>query len=85
VPPHVKAARLADAQNLKFGKPLKHQNKGSIEYFMTMSGPQPVDYVSSPIDYQFYVDRQIEPVADGILPFIGLSFQSIVDMQLGLF
>jgi DNA polymerase-2 len=85
VPPHVKAARLADIENSKLGKPLKYQNKGSIEYLMTLSGPQPIDYVSSPIDYQFYVDRQIEPVADGILPFIGLSFQAIVDQQMGLF
>ena len=85
VPPHVRAARIADAENLKLGKPLKHQNKGSISYLMTVSGPQPVDYISANIDYQFYVDRQLEPVADGILPFIGLSFQNIVNTQMGLF
>ena len=85
VPPHVKAARIADAENLKNGKTLKHQNKGWISYLMTVSGPQPIDYVSSNIDYQFYIDRQIEPVADAILPFIGLSFKGIVDLQMGLF
>ena len=85
VPPHVKAARLADAENLKRGKPLKHQNKGWISYLMTVQGPQPVDYVSAHIDYQFYIDRQIEPVADAILPFIGLSFKGMVDLQMGLF
>ena len=85
VPPHVKAARMADAENLKNGKPLKHQNKGWISYLMTVSGPQPIDYVSANIDYQFYIDRQIEPVADAILPFIGLSFKEIVDLQMGLF
>jgi DNA polymerase II len=85
VPPHVKAARIADAQNLKLGKSLKHQNKGWISYIMTINGPQPVDYISANIDYQFYVDRQIEPVADGILPFIGLSFKNIVDQQIELF
>ncbi len=85
VPPHVKAARIADAENLKRGKNLKHQNKGWISYIMTVNGPQPVDYLSAKIDYQFYVDRQIEPIADGILPFIGLSFKNIVDLQMGLF
>ena len=70
VPPHVKAARIADAENLKNGKSLKHQNKGWISYLMTVSGPQPIDYISANIDYQFYIDRQIEPVADAILPFI---------------
>lgn len=85
VPPHVRAARIADAKNLKNGKPLKYQNKGWISYLMTISGPQPTDYVSANIDYQFYIDRQIEPVADAILPFIGLSFKEIVDLQMGLF
>jgi len=85
VPPHVKAARIADAENLKQGKPLKHQNKGWISYVMTVNGPQPIDYVTAKIDHQFYVDRQIEPVADGILPFVGLSFKEIVDLQMGLF
>ncbi len=85
VPPHVKAARLADAENSKLGKTLKHQNKGWISYVMTLSGPQPINYVTAKMDYQFYVDRQIEPVADAILPFIGLSFKDIVDAQMGLF
>ncbi len=85
VPPHVKAARLADLENKKRNKPLKYQNKGSIAYLMTLQGPQAVEYQSAPIDYQFYIDRQIEPVADAILPFVGLSFQQIIDAQMGLF
>jgi len=85
VPPHVKAARIADSENEKLGKPLQHQNKGWITYLMTTQGPQPIDYVSAKIDYQFYIDRQIEPVADAILPFVGLSFHDIVDAQMGLF
>lgn len=85
VPPHVKAARIADAENLKRAKPLKYQNKGWISYMMTINGPQPMDYITSSIDYQFYVDRQIEPVADGILSFIDLTFKEIVDQQIGLF
>jgi DNA polymerase-2 len=85
VPPHVKAARIADAENLKMDKPQKYQHKGWISYLVTINGPQPLEYITSSIDYQFYVDRQIEPVADGILPFIGLSFKNIVDRQMGLF
>jgi len=85
VPPHVKAARIADAENAKAGKPLKYQNKGWISYVMTVNGPQPLEYISAIIDHQFYVERQIAPVANGILPFIGLSFKEIVDLQMGLF
>ena len=85
VPPHVKAARLADSENARLDKPLKYQYKGWIEYLITVNGPQPLEYVSSPIDYQHYIDKQIEPVADAILPFVGLSFESIVNAQMGLF
>lgn len=85
VPPHVKAARLADRENEVRGKTLKYQHKGWISYVMTVSGPQPLEYVSSPIDYQHYIDKQIEPVADAILPFVDLSFDELVNAQLGLF
>lgn len=85
VPPQVKAARLADEQNAKLGRPLQYQNKGSISYVITNGGPEPVDYTVSQIDYQHYIDKQIEPIADGILPFIDLSFSQITNKQMGLF
>ncbi|WP_252738799.1 DNA polymerase II [Colwellia sp. D2M02] len=85
VPPHVKAARLADAHNEKMGKPLRYQQRGWIEYFITLNGPQVKEQLCSPLDYQFYIDRQIAAVADGILPFIGKSFDEITNKQLGLF
>lgn len=85
VPPHVKAARLADEKNKQLGKPLRYQKRGWIEYYITINGPQAIEYLSSPLDYQFYIDRQLCAVADGILPFIGTSFKQITDAQLGLF
>ncbi len=85
VPPHVKAARLADSVNEKLGKPLKYQRRGWIEYCITLQGPQVVEQLAAPLDYQFYVDSQLATVADAILPFIGTSFSQITDKQLGLF
>ncbi|MET1255615.1 DNA polymerase II [Aliikangiella maris] len=85
IPPHVKAARMADAENKRLNKPLNYQNRGIIAYVMTLNGPEPVEYQKSSIDYQHYIDKQIEPVADGILPFTGLSFAQIIKSQLGLF
>jgi DNA polymerase II len=85
VPPHVKAARLADDENQKRGKPLQYQHKGSIHYLMTLSGPQPLEYLTAKIDYQHYIDKQLEPIADAILPFIDINFSQIVNDQLGLF
>ena len=85
VPPHVKAARIADEQNKRLGKALKYQDKGWISYVITVNGPQPVDYQTSQIDYEHYVDKQIKPIAEGILPFIGLSFEDLTSQQMGLF
>ncbi len=52
VPPHVRAARLADENNKALGKSIKYQNKGWISYVVTQNGPEPLEYLSSPIDYR---------------------------------
>lgn len=85
VPPHVKAARTADERNAALGKPLQYQHKGWISYVITLSGPQPVEYVSSGLDYDHYIEKQIRPIAEGILPFIDISFESLTNSQMGLF
>ena len=85
VPPHVKAARIADQRNASLGMNLKYQQKGWISYIITVNGPQPVEHVTSAIDYDHYVSKQIQPVAEGILPFIDLSFEQIASNQLNLF
>ena len=85
VPPHVRAARLADEHRQRQGKAPKYQNKGSIRYLITLNGPQPLECVDSPIDYQHYIDRQLKPVADGILPFVNQDFEQLIGGQLGLF
>jgi len=85
VPPHVRAARLADDYNDRQGRPRQYQNGGWISYLMTVAGPEPLETRSSAIDYDHYVTRQLQPVADAILPFVGDDFASLVDGQLGLF
>lgn len=85
VPPHVRAARLADDYNDRQGRPRQYQNGGWISYLMTVAGPEPLETRSSAIDYDHYVTRQLQPVADAILPFVGDDFSSLVDGQLGLF
>ncbi len=85
VPPHVRAARLSDEKSKALGKSIKYQNKGWISYVMTVNGPEPIEYLSSQIDYDYYIERQLKPVADAVLPFIGLDFDSIVSAQTSLF
>lgn len=85
IPPQVRAARMADEINEKLGRPLQYQNKGRIEYLITLNGPEPKEYLKSGIDYQHYIDKQLKPVAEAILPFIGLDFEQVSGQQLGLF
>ena len=85
IPPQVRAARLADEMNTKLGRPLQYQHKGEIEYVFTTSGAEPVEYRQNVIDYNHYLEKQLKPVADGILIFIGKSFDNITAPQLGLF
>ena len=85
IPPQVRAARMADEINDKLGRPLQYQNKGRIEYLITLNGPEPKEYLKSGIDYQHYIDKQLKPVAEAILPFIGLDFEQVSGQQLGLF
>lgn len=85
IPPQVRAAKLADEYNQRKGRPLQYQNKGRVAYVITINGPEPLEYVNSPIDYNHYIDKQIKPIADAILPFIGLNFDDINSLQMGLF
>lgn len=85
VPPHVRAARMADEFNRARGRPLQYQNGGWISYVMTVAGPQPLETLAAPIDYAFYVERQLQPVADAILVFMGSDFDTLMSGQARLF
>lgn len=87
IPPQVRAARLADAQNRKLGRPLRYQRQGRIAYLITHNGPEPIEYLHSSIDYQHYIDKQLKPIADAILPFleVGSDFETLVSEQMPLF
>lgn len=87
VPPQVQAARKwveMTGETLRAGD--------WISYVITVNGPEPlgrfeVDWncVQSPIDYQHYIDKQIAPVADSILYFVGESLAQVTNDQLSLF
>ncbi|MGF6188813.1 DNA polymerase II [Serratia sp. 2723] len=85
VPPHARAARLADDYNRQQGRPLQYQNGGWISYVMTLAGPEPLENRQSAIDYDHYLERQLQPVADAILPFLYDDFSALVTRQIGLF
>ncbi|MFH1174648.1 MAG: DNA polymerase II [archaeon] len=67
-PPHVKAARL-----------LPKLESNIIKYFMTLDGPQPIQLITSKIDYQHYIDKQLKPIADSILSFYGKTIEDFLN------
>lgn len=85
VPPHVKAARQGDENNQRLGRQLQYQKRTVIHYIMTTAGPQVPQYQTHPLDYDHYIEKQIQPIADSILPTIGESFDAMASQQIGLF
>jgi len=85
VPPHVRAARIADEYNARHGRPRQYQHGGWISYLMTVAGPEPLETLASPIDYDHYVTRQLQPIADAILPFLDDDFETLLTGQMALF
>ena len=88
VPPHVRAARAADEFHVRQGRPPQYRSGGWIRYVMTTAGPEPLetfDVRRTPIDYEHYLTKQLEPVADGILPFLDDSFARLTSPQGALF
>ena len=84
IPPHVQAARKADEWLQQQGKRTRYQNRGWIEYAYTIRGPEPVECLTSPLDYDIYLERQIGPIVDGIVMFLGQSFSEITSDQIPL-
>ena len=80
IPPHVQAARLFAERGLAIPS-----RGGWVEYVITTSGAEPAARPLAQLDYQHYVDRQLAPVADGILGFVGSSFSALTEKQIGLF
>ncbi|GGO83121.1 DNA polymerase [Marinobacterium nitratireducens] len=84
-PPQVQAALKAEQALQQAGRQSRLRTGSRIEYLITVNGPEPLDFRRSPIDYQHYIDRQLKPVVDTLLPFLGRDFDSLVAPQLDLF
>lgn len=85
IPPHARAARLANEFDRRAGRPPRYSGRGTVKYVWTLQGPEPAGLAQSPLDYEHYLTRQLQPIAEGILPFLGKEFATLVTGQLGLF
>jgi DNA polymerase-2 len=75
-PAHVQAARMLEGSS---------DNASEVEYVMTTNGPEPIEKRSAPIDRDHYLTKQLGPVCDVVLPFLGTSFEKIAGLQTSLF
>lgn len=75
IPQHVRAARMLDKPG------------NSVSYVMTLlHGPVPVQKQPTDIDYEYYLEHQLKPIADTVLGFFNTNFDEIVhSTQLNLF
>ena len=85
VPPHIQAARKAQRARSEQGFVANEAESGWIEYIMTRTGAEPIRFTTQKPDYEFYIERQIEPIADAILGFVGDSMEKLFGRQIGLF
>jgi DNA polymerase-2 len=77
IPPHAKAAKiLFEAKGILKKRP---------EYIMTLRGAIPIELPHSDIDYDYYIQRQLAPIADSILGLFGKSFDEMRGPQLSFF
>ena len=84
-PPHIKACLIANKALINSGYQPKYAKGSKIEYVMTLNGVMPIELSQGKLDYEHYIDKQIKPIADDVLPFIGKSFEKIVSQQINLF
>ncbi len=78
-PPHVQAARTQqDASG--------ESNAPEVEYVITTRGPEPMGQrTAARIDYDHYLEKQVGPACDVVLPFLGTSFDKLTSAQTSLF
>lgn len=89
VPPHAQAARKLEQWLKAQGHPARFAHQGGrIEYIMTLNGPEPLwpdGQANSPLDYQHYLEKQLQPIAEAMFHFTGDDFAHIAGIQLSLF
>jgi DNA polymerase-2 len=77
IPPHARAAKIL------------YEELGIVkrrpEYVMTLRGAIPIELPHADIDYDYYINRQIAPIADSILSLFGEKFEKLQGAQLSLF
>lgn len=84
-PPHVQAGLKAERYYQQQDMPNPYRAGSYIEYMLTVNGAEPLEAVQSALDYQHYLDKQIRPVCETIMQFLGEGFDELTAPQGRLF
>jgi len=66
------------SQHLKAALKLDKIESNIIEYYMTTDGPEPIQNQKHKIDYEYYINKQLKPIADSILLFFDKTFDGLI-------
>ncbi len=96
-PPHAQAAKKAEeyilnashhseqASAQQSSQRTRYEFGGWIEYVITTSGPEPIEFNQHPLDYEHYIEKQIAPAVDALLSVVDTSLEKIIQAQYELF
>lgn len=79
--PHVKAAILKCQRT---GDNSHGQKGAMVEYVMTLSGAKSIDSPNLNYDYDYYIEKQIKPIAEPVLQLMGCNFDGLNSQQMSL-
>jgi len=86
-PPHVRAAMMIDEKRASLGLPLEY-NKGRkrVNYVYQTSGVMPYETHADlrHLDYERYIEKQLVPIADSVLPIFKTNMASLLSQQISL-
>ncbi len=88
IPPQIQAAKLASELYSQANQNSPYENGGWIEYIITQQGPVAIeclDQAPFTINYEHYLEKQIAPVVDSILYFLGERFDDLINPQQDIF
>ncbi|MEO9656353.1 DNA polymerase II [Marinomonas sp.] len=86
-PPHVRAATMIDEERKALGQPLEFdKGRKRVAYYYQLSGVKPYNDAEKPtnIDYDHYIEKQITPIADSLLPFFNTNMETLLSKQMTL-
>ncbi|BFM48270.1 DNA polymerase II [Marinomonas sp. THO17] len=86
-PPHVRAAMMIDEKRAQQGLPLEYdKGRKRVFYLHKTTGVYPYETTAdlTDLDYEHYIEKQLLPIADSILPAFKTDMTSLLSQQISL-